>query len=655
MLARKVWGLDLGRSAVKGVLLSSTASGVEILDCAIVPLEGEPPDPSQEPIRDGRLWRALRVFRDAHPVGTTELCVAIPAQNTLVRDLSVAAVGTRKLDELVRYEASNEIPFVLDDVVWDYSLFDAKPGEATRSGLLFAVKKNVIQTYVRVFVELGLGHLDRITLAPLALLNFVSLQLEEGASALALDVGGENTNMLAVHEGAFWLRNMLTGGNRVTDLLKQEFDLGFAEAERAKENILRSKHAREIMAAVTPAVHDLVRNVKTNLSYVERTVGQGAHDRTYLVGGGARLPGVRKQLGSTLRLEIQNVSELKHLTVSPKTDIEFVRSNLDRLAVAIGAALAGTGQDAAGVTFLPKSEARAARISRSRGLLMAAGIAVWLIMLTLWVVSLWVGRDIRPQLLDYRELAVVHHNNTQELAQARDTRAEEEALQYLMAASAARKQACRTLDGVVRAFSQANRASRYRFHIVSYDCVDQALARDVTAAQHAPEETVDDLLAGPLPEIEEEAAPVLSGSIKGRIVVPRGGAYGEAYTKFLTDLLGALRAQPELIKLTGQAALKKGSRSVESTDAEWLEIVKPDDVIRVLPGGQWCTIADVPSNLELTLAQPYGAEDAEGEVAIARVLLANFNEETLEFDIHFEVLREEPPGLLSLLDRQQEL
>jgi hypothetical protein len=63
----------------------------------------------------------------------------------------------------------------------------------------------------------------------------------------------------------------------------------------------------------------------------------------------------------------------------------------------------------------------------------------------------------------------------------------------------------------------------------------------------------------------------------------------------------------------------------------------------------------VPSNLELTLAQPYGAEDAEGEVAIARVLLANFNEETLEFDIHFEVLREEPPGLLSLLDRQQEL
>jgi hypothetical protein len=460
--------------------------------------------------------------------------------------------------------------------------------------------------------------------------------------------------MLGVHDGTFWLRNMLTGGNRITDLLRDEFDLGFAEAERAKENILRSNYAKEIMAAVKPAIHDLVRNVKTNLSYMERTAGPTSYDVTYIVGGGARLPGVRKQLASTLQLEIQNVRELKHVTVSPKADIEFVRNNLDRLAVAIGAALSALDRDATGVTFLPRSEVRAARISRSRGLMMAAGVAVWLILLTIWGMSVWIGHDIGPQLAAYRELARKQHENTQELSLARDTRAEEEALQYLLSASVGRDQTAQILEGVVQAFAEANRSSRYRFRIVSYNCVDEEAERAGRAARRAAQEAVGEVPEAAPRVVVEDTPPVVSGTIRGRVILPRGGAYGEAYTTFLSELLGALRQQPELTKGKAPAAFQKGSQVVEAKDGSWLDLAEPGDVIRLLPDGPWCTIAEVPTSIELRLAQPYGADSAEGEAALSRVLLAQFNEETLEFDIHFEVPREAPTDLLELLGTKQE-
>ena len=117
----------------------------------------------------------------------------------------------------------------------------------------------------------------------------------------------------------------------------------------------------ERLGAVRPAVHELVRDLKTNLTYLDRTAETESYESAFLIGGGAVLPGAREQLSSTLRIEMEDLSELRNMTVSPQADVEFVRANIGRLAVAIGTGLGGLGKDVTGVTFVPKGEVRAAR------------------------------------------------------------------------------------------------------------------------------------------------------------------------------------------------------------------------------------------------------------------------------------------------------
>jgi len=657
MFRQRAWGLDLGRSAVKGVLVAASDDGIEVLKADLVPLEGAPPDPSQDPIRDGRLWRAVREFQQRHGLHREATCVAIPAQNTFVRDLTIATVSSRKAEEMVRYEAANEIPFVLDEVAWDYLLFDQQPGEPTRQGLLLAVKKNVIETYVKVFSQLEIGHVDLVTLAPLALLNFLRLQLGDAGRTLALDIGAENTDMLVLADGRFWLRSMTGGGNRVTALLEEEFDLAFEEAERAKQNIGRSKFRRQIIAAARPAVHELVRNVKTNLSYLERTGGPAGLDAAFVMGGAARLAGVREALGSALRQPARNIEELEHIVVSPNADAHLLQANLDRFAVAIGAALCGVGRDSIGVSFLPRAQMRVARISRSKRLLLGIGLVLWAAMMTAYVFGRQAQARVREPLREYRELATIASHNQRQLEEVLGRADEERDLQRLLALPRARTQPFRLLVGVVDAFSVASRSSPYAFRLSAFECKDvdvlAALAR--AAAPAGEKKRLDHSILQPQ-ATEDEGAPeeepgpsLLTGQINGVIRLPRGGTPAEGYGRFVRDLLPDLRGRPSLTKASAAAVFTKGSTIVVLKEGPWSELAEPGDLIRPFPNGDWYVVEGITSETELALAEPFAGEDCQCPCVITQVTPVEFNEETLEFVVRFVVPKEPATGLAGLL------
>jgi len=647
MAAREVWGIDLGRSAVKGVLLTAADGSAQILKADMVRLEGPAPDPAQEPTRDGRLWRALRKFQDKHHIHKTPVCVAIPAQNTFIRELTVARVARRKVEEMVRYEASHEIPFVLEDVVWDYVLFEETAEETTRQGLLFAVKKNTVQTYLQVFEQLEMGPVESVTIAPLALLSFLRLELGDQARALALDVGAENTNLLVLADGRFWLRNMLTGGNRVTALLQEEFGLEFDAAQKAKENLARATHAKQIMAAALPAVHELIRDVKTNLGHLDRVGAPAEPGATYLFGGGAKLPGLKEQLGSTLRQQFQDMTELKHVSVSPDADVRLVRANMDRLAVAVGAAAAGLRRSGVGVSFVPREQARAARVSRAKSLALTAAVVGWAIMLTLyWCAQRGVAATEEP-LQSFQRLASQVAEKERDLAQALDRAAEEQALLALLDIAKAKNQPVQILNAVVGAFAAANRASQYRFQILGFTCNDRGAPPPPagTDRQGQPPAAAPQ----PAPAESGKQVPMLVGTVRGRIILPRGGTPTAAYGRFTGDLMNNLRNAAVMAKTTGQATFRKGQRTVTAEQADWSDLVRGGDLIRALPAGRWYTV-DVPlSSTDLRLTQPFAEEDCDAQYVICRVAPIQFNEQTLEFTIRFEVSKAKTANVAQLL------
>jgi hypothetical protein len=142
---------------------------------------------------------------------------------------------------------------------------------------------------------------------------------------------------------------------------------------------------------------------------------------------------------------------------------------------------------------------------------------------------------------------------------------------------------------------------------------------------------------------------MLVGTVRGRIVLPRGGTPTAAYGRFTGDLMNNLRSAAVMAKTTGQATFRKGQRTVTAEQADWSNLVRGGDLIRALPAGRWYTV-DVPlSSTDLRLTQPFTEEDCNAQYVICRVAPIQFNEQTLEFTIRFEVSKAKTANVAQLL------
>jgi len=610
MLAPKIWAIDLGRSAVKGVLITRVRDGVEIMEADIVPLVGPPPEDLKEPSRDMRLWEALSEFQRRHDIRRHRIAVAIPGQNALVRETKVALVGKRSLEELVAFEASNAIPFLLDEVLWDYHLFDSSEDQTTREGIIFAVKKTTIHTYLHAFSQIGAERVVEITLAPLAALSFLQFEMGQRGSALLLDLGAENTSVVVMDGSRFWVRSLMSGGHRITGLLERRFGLSFQQAEEAKQNIGRSELAGALVGAIKPALHDLVAELKTNLQYCERIKKTSEIEKIYAVGGGSRLTGLKAQIRQSLGPEVCDIRSVEHVFVAPEASVRLVRSNLDRLAVAIGAGVKALQAVPIKVSFVPEAMARETRVATLKRFLLAAGLLVWAIILA-WF---FFGQQFRSYLkraADRSEEANIHYRrNLSRLEAAKNTAVVEGELAHLRSIGAGRAQAAAILTEVVNIFEQSSRRPGCRFQLHSFECA-------LTGASARP-----------------EASQELNISIGGQVVLPPEGEPRMAYQLLESRLVGSLRSSNLMARSTGTAQFKNASRLVTGNATEWKLLVQPGDQIMAHKDGIWYTIDNVPSDTELVLTQPFAGGDLMSEFSVARVNVEDFDTQpsrTLEF------------------------
>src|SRR5262249_4166610 len=169
--------------------------------------------------------------------------------------------------EIVKFEAKQQIPFPLDEVVWDYQKIaggEAVDGFALETEIgLFAMKRDVISRYLGYF---GASKIEvhTVQMSPLALVNFATYELlkkggpplEPGEAdddvaddapknkkrcAVVMDIGTDASNLI-ITDGAkiIWQRPIPLGGNNFTRALTKELKLTFAKAEHLKRNAAKS-------------------------------------------------------------------------------------------------------------------------------------------------------------------------------------------------------------------------------------------------------------------------------------------------------------------------------------------------------------------------------------------------------------------------------
>ena len=207
MAFHTTWSVDLGKSSLKAARIRRERNSIEILaiDKVDYPLSENGVDSSTQ------AREALNVFRTRNEI-RDPLVVAHPGQGTFSRFIKVPAFDQKKVKDMVRYEASQQIPFPLDEVIWDYHLIgrDYLPGEEREIGL-FAVRRETIDDYLLEFSQEGLS-VEMLTIGYLGLLNFIKYDIDPEEPAIVLDIGATHTDLVFIDGNRFWIRPLPHSG-----------------------------------------------------------------------------------------------------------------------------------------------------------------------------------------------------------------------------------------------------------------------------------------------------------------------------------------------------------------------------------------------------------------------------------------------------------
>ena len=362
-----VWSLDLGFSAVKAVKMQRSGNRVDIVDLAVIDIERD----EDETTRPMRLQRAMSELVNRKRITTTPVILAVPGNQSFFRPFSLPPVPADRIEEIVKYEARQQIPFPIEEVEWGWQHHETTEGESDFGVDMVAVRKDIIQHHLDICDGLGL-RLIGIQSAPLGLYNLICHEFAPEDTILVLDIGAKETDFLIVQGRHWWVRPLPLGGNDITRLLEQKFRYSFDEAESVKLKMAQSKQAEKIFQVVEPSLRNLASEVQRTLGYYKSLARGVRVTRCYITGKGSRLMNVSAFLHQFLRVPVESIEAPR--TMQLGRGAEAVSDEMDGLSVAIGMGLQGLDLGALAPTMelLPEERRRAQQIEAKKPTVAAA-------------------------------------------------------------------------------------------------------------------------------------------------------------------------------------------------------------------------------------------------------------------------------------------
>src|SRR3954463_11673044 len=350
--ARFAWGIDVGNRALKAVKLVREGDGVRIAGFEVIEHEtvlSNAGDNKEELIKT-----ALSNFVTRHPGKGGQYAVGVSGQASFARFIKLPPVEPKKIPEIVRFEAIQQIPFPLDDVEWSYQLFQSPESPDVEVGI-FAMRKELVNQHIKFFTDFDLN-VQIVQMNPLAVYNALQHDGQfEGGTTMVIDLGAENTDLLIADNETIWMRSIPIGGNNFTETLVKAFKLPFAKAEELKRNAATSKYARQIFQAMRPVFADLVAEIQRSVGFFASVHRDSRIKKIIALGGTFRLPGLQKYLQQNLSLDVERLDNIAAgAPTDPKLAATF-NENLLSVISAYGLGVQGVGEGKISSSLLPAS------------------------------------------------------------------------------------------------------------------------------------------------------------------------------------------------------------------------------------------------------------------------------------------------------------
>ncbi|MHC4702364.1 MAG: type IV pilus assembly protein PilM, partial [Planctomycetota bacterium] len=372
-----VWAIDIGNSSLKALYLSTERGVVEVIGFDKIRhgkiLSGSDVTEAE---REELVALTLRKFVNKYDLSLDEIAVSVPSQNSFARFVNLPPVEAKRVPEMVKFEAAQQIPFDINDIQWDWQLM-SEPDSAEMKVGIFAIKNEVVDSALEHFNREDV-QASYVQMAPMALYNYLlhdrpDLVTSDTQATVVLNVGAEITDLVVCTRSAVWQRCITIGGNAFTRAIADTFRLNFEKAEKLKRTAPVSKYARQIFQAMRPVFTDLASEVQRSLGFYNSSNPNTKIVKIVALGGGTRLRGLLKYMQQTLQLPVERPDSFKRVGMGPGVSPAKFHENVCDFGVVYGLALQGLGLARIESNLLPKNIARSmAWASKGRYFIAAA-------------------------------------------------------------------------------------------------------------------------------------------------------------------------------------------------------------------------------------------------------------------------------------------
>lgn len=322
-------GLDISSSGVRLVELANAGKdGLRVERCAAEPLP-------RGAVADGNIENLDQVVdavrRLLKKSGTRARHAALgmpPAAVITKRIVLPAGLSEEQLEVQVESEASQYIPFALDDVSLDFDVIGPlASSQDDIEVMLAAARREKIEDRVAVAEASGLkaSVMDIESYAARAAAARATAQLPGGGKGevIALfQIGASMTHISVLQDGVtVWEREQLFGGNSLTQDIVRAYGLAFDEAEaRKKTHLQQAGSAGDLPAGYAadvlgPFLESAALEVTRAIQFFFTSTPYTKIDRILLAGGCAMMPGLLDIVAGRTRMPAAVISPFQGMAV----------------------------------------------------------------------------------------------------------------------------------------------------------------------------------------------------------------------------------------------------------------------------------------------------------------------------------------------------
>lgn len=286
--------------------------------------------------------------------------IIVPSFLLLQKSLKVAQVDSARQAQVIAFEAQNNIPYPLNEVVWDSQIMSTDGVEA--EVLLFALRTDQAGRIANAIAQTGIRP-QVIQAAPILDVQaqqFISGGVAEGEEILFINVGARTTGLSFVSSKGTSIQAANLGGNLLTQGISDNTGQSVNNAESLKvgffTNVIQLPESDPQLAILQANTQSFTRRLSQDINRRLISIKRLGRRPTKIVvtGRSSQVPGLSQQLSEALALPVEEFNPLGVISLSAEMNAEYVMQHVHQLSEVVGEASRLLSPAALGVNLIPR-------------------------------------------------------------------------------------------------------------------------------------------------------------------------------------------------------------------------------------------------------------------------------------------------------------